>query len=89
MVDNLTVTLMLWHVELRLGHHPWLRSHRGHRLTWAAHHMRSAAHVGVWLARPAHCRGGDVMREPSVTWDDHKLTWSMTWDLGLTWGPGV
>ena len=45
---------MLRHVVKLLRHHPGLVSHGGDRLARPAHHVRSSAHVGVWLTRPGH-----------------------------------
>ena len=80
---------MLRHVVKLLRHHPGLVSHGGDRLARPAHHVRSSAHVGVWLTRPGHRRCGDVMREPSVTRDNNQVTRGLAWHLASAWTPGV
>ena len=72
-----------------LRHHPGLVSHGGDGLARPAHHVRSSAHVGVWLTRPGHRRCGDVMREPSVTRDNNQVTRGLAWHLASAWTPGV
>lgn len=79
------VTLMLRHVVKLLRHHPRLVSHGRDGLARPAHHVRSSAHVGVWLSR----RCWDVMREPCVTRDNNQVTRALARHLTPAWPPGV
>lgn len=76
---------MLRHVVKLLRHHPRLVSHGRDGLARPAHHVRSSAHVGVWLSR----RCWDVMREPCVTRDNNQVSRALARHLTSAWPPGV
>lgn len=83
------VTLMLGQVMELLRNHPGLRHGCDGLPPRPRHHVRSSAHVWVWLSRPRHCRGGDVVREAGVSRDDDQLPRSPARHAPAPRPPGV